>query len=103
MTTPTTTWKPTRPAAEPVIDAAASRRRRVLERDEHVCAYCGCVTIGEAAHVDLRIPICEGSSATDDRWYAVFCGPCYAVKKQAERERWRGSDKAEDRTPPGVG
>lgn len=95
MTKPTTLWRPRCPMPKKIASNDwRARRARVLDRDAFVCRYCGTITFGREACVDLIMPVCEGASTGDDRYYGVFCGDCYADKKQRERERWRGSSKA---------
>lgn len=62
----------------------AQRRREVLERDDHVCIYCGL----EARSIDHVIPICQGG--TDDAENLVAsCRSCNAEKNGRTPDQWK--------------
>jgi HNH endonuclease len=58
-------------------------REAILERDRHLCAYCG----DKATHVDHRIPAVRGGSNDPDN-LAASCPPCNFSKGALSEEEW---------------
>ncbi len=86
-------WKPPRLKCQPTKERAhyvsaewRAIRQSILVRDAYVCAACGRVAHGAAAHVDHIRPLEEGG--TDDAGnLQTLCESCHGRKTRAEQRR----------------
>lgn len=67
----------------PVSDAT---RRRILERDNYSCVYCGGC---DELEVDHRLPVSKGGT-NDDENPCAACRSCNRDKRALTEEEWRG-------------
>lgn len=75
-------WNPTR------VSLPAATRRRILERDEHICRACGGARCGNRdLEVDHVVPVAEGGTDHDDNLQALGAWPCHREKSDEERRR----------------
>jgi 5-methylcytosine-specific restriction protein A len=67
-----------------------ARRKRVLERDGHLCRIrYGDICLGEADQMDHVVPLGEGGADEDFNCIAA-CGPCHRRKSSLEGHRAAG-------------
>lgn len=65
-------------------------RRRILDRDRHVCHVCHQPGADQVDHV---IALAEGGADTDDNLAAIHARPCHAAKTAAESARARARNR----------
>jgi len=64
----------------------AAKRQRILVRDAFVCAACGRVVSGRAAHVDHIVPLELGGTDADAN-LQVLCEADHGRKTRTEQRR----------------